>query len=269
MKKIILLSISILLASSSFAQLFSKEDIKATRDFDVENFSGISIGNATDLTLVKADEFALTIEVSEEYIDYISIKYTSSGVMSIGYDKLPLKLRNSKKSHMKATISMPYINSMDISGATTVTSNDSFTTVGGMQKFNISCSGASTINKFKITAPEAVVTVSGASKVELDGKFGELDAEVSGASKLVLSGEAGEFELECGGASSTNAESLEAEDVELEVSGASRADVFVTKRLEVEVTGASTCTYTTAGQIQLDVKKIAGASSFKRKEASK
>ena len=265
MKKIILLSISVLLATSAFAQLFSKEDVKVTKDFDVQNFTGISIGLATDLTIEKADECSLTIEVNEEYMDYITVKYTSEGVMSIAYNKLPFNLKNSKRSHMKATVRMPFINSMDISGATTVTCKEPFTTEGGMKKFNLSCSGASTINNFQISAIEADVTVSGASKVELTGTFSELDAEISGASKFIVSGEADEFELECGGASSTDAENLEADDVEVEVTGASGASVYVLKRLKVEAKSASSCTYTTAGQIQLEVEGITGASSLKHK----
>ena len=59
---------------------------------------------------------------------------------------------------------------------------------------------------------------------------------------------------------------MEAEDVEVELSGASGADVFATKRLKVEAKSASSCTYTTAGQIQLEVEKISGASSLKHKE---
>ena len=102
---------------------------------------------------------------------------------------------------------------------------------------------------------DVVTRVSGATLVlEVDGSFNligsgdrliavtmsELESlEASGATDVKVSGSAASYELIASGASDVDAEGLAAEDIEVDISGASSVDLSATGTVSGEISGAS------------------------------
>jgi hypothetical protein len=85
---------------------------------------------------------------------------------------------------------------------------------------------------------------SGASRVTVDGMVSELMATMSGASRL-------------------DSESLQAENVELSIAGAGKADVAASKVLKVAISGAGKVTYTGNPTVE---RHISGAGSVRQRD---
>ncbi len=253
------------IAALAVTTAFAADRTTSIKNYDVKEFTGIEVSHHTKIKLVKSEKCGLTIEVDQECIDFIRLTYLEDGTLKIAYDKLPFKYKNTKRSHMKVTAYMPNLNSISISGASELTAQGDFSTSTAMKTFNFQCENASSVDSLKISAPRANIHISGAAKANLEGDFGELIADISGASKSSIAGTAEELDLEVSGASGFNGENLDAKNVKVDLSGASKAGVKCLKSLEVKASGASACTYIAPNPIALEVKGITGASSFKKK----
>lgn len=262
MKKLICAALAVLVATLAFAA--NRE--KVTKEFEVKDFTGLKIHHVSNVKIVKSEKCGLSIEVGSECIDFIVLSYQDNGILDIGYDKLPFKYQNSKVSHMKITAYMPHLNYIDISGASTLTTVSTLTPTSEMGAFLLNCYGASKIDSLSISAPKATINISEASKAVVKGNYGELTANVATASKLTMSGTADDFTLKVSEASTLKSEDLKAGSVKTDVSGASKANVYVTKSLDVSVSSASTLTYMSPQTIKLSVQNISGTSAFKKKE---
>lgn len=91
----------------------------------------------------------------------------------------------------------------------------------------------------------------------------ELYVEANGATRMALHGTVNALAAEMNGASRLDAESLNTRAMELEISGAGRADVTVSEALKVTISGAGTVTY---GGNPTISKDISGAGSVRRRE---
>jgi hypothetical protein len=102
------------------------------------------------------------------------------------------------------------------------------------------------------------VDVSGAADAKITTSQPSFELDVSGASDVTVRGTTQSFELDVSGASEVDAVELRAENVDVEVSGASEANVTATASLDAEASGASEITY---GGGATDVKKDASGAS--------
>ena len=87
------------------------------------------------------------------------------------------------------------------------------------------------------------IDVSGASEINLEVKAPRIKAGLSGASKGTFRGETKDVSLHGSGASEFRAFDLMAENSDVDVSGASNADVFASVNLKAEASGASNIRY--------------------------
>jgi hypothetical protein len=100
--------------------------------------------------------------------------------------------------------------------------------------------------------------LSGALKLEAAQLSGDrFSLETSGASKVTLAGGINRLVASLTGASRLNAETLQAQDVEIAVTGAGRADVMATNSLKAAITGAGRVSY--GGNPKSVEKKVTGA----------
>lgn len=262
MKKLISAALAVLVTTFAFAA--GRE--KVTKEFEVRDFTGLKIHHVSNVKIVKAEKCGLKIEVGAECIDFVVLSYQDNGVLNIGYDKLPFKYQNSKVSHMKITAYMPHLNYIDISGASTLTTVSTLTPTSEMGAFLLNCYGASKVDSLSISAPKATLNISEASKAFVKGNYGELTANVATASKLTMSGTADDFTLKVSEASTLKSEELKAGSVNTDISGASKANIYVSKSLDVSVASASTLTYMSPSSIKLNVLNISGTSAFRKKD---
>ncbi len=113
--------------------------------------------------------------------------------------------------------------------------------------------------KIVVTSPSlAGADLSGALKLEATQLQGDrFSLETSGASKVNLSGTTSRLLASLTGASRLNAESLQAQDVEIAVTGAGQADIFASHSVKAAITGAGKVNY--AGHPKEVQKKVTGA----------
>jgi Putative auto-transporter adhesin, head GIN domain len=104
--------------------------------------------------------------------------------------------------------------------------------------------GAVRLTATKLSGKGLYLEGTGATRVVADGKVEELMATMSGASKL-------------------EAESLQAETVELAISGAGKAEVAASKVLKVSISGAGKVTYSGNPTVE---KHISGAGSVRQRD---
>ena len=104
--------------------------------------------------------------------------------------------------------------------------------------------GAVRLTASKLSGKGFYLEGMGATRVVADGTVNELMATMSGASKL-------------------EAESLQAETVQLSISGAGKAEVAASKILKVAISGAGKVTYTGNPTVE---KHISGAGSVRQRD---
>lgn len=96
----------------------------------------------------------------------------------------------------------------------------------------------------RLTAPDIeALDVSGASRLlvsNIDEQ--ELSVSISGASKVEIDGEVTRLEIDGSGASTVEAPNLRADRLDINMSGASRAEVTVIDRVDGDLSGASRLT---------------------------
>lgn len=117
----------------------------------------------------------------------------------------------------------------------------------------------------RIGAPDIEnLEVSGASSVFVNNLNNDsLKVDLSGASNVKTEGVTKNLKIELSGASRFDAEKLQAENVSVEASGASKADVFASMKLDADLSGASKVTY--SGNPKDLVKNASGASKISEK----
>lgn len=128
---------------------------------------------------------------------------------------------------------------------------------------NIEISGASSFSSDEeIKAEELDIEVSGASKFEANINCQSLKASVNGASSANIGGKAVNAEINVSGASKLSSENLNTDYADVDISGASKAEIICNKNITGDVSGASKLSF--GGTAKSDVS-TSGASKVSRK----
>jgi len=218
------------------------------------NFSELEIGSAFEVDITRADTYRVTITTDDNLFDYVDV-HQSGKTLHIGLKQPYAYMRTTRK----ATVSMPALQQLELSGASKARVSGFVST----SPLEMNISGASTLNISNCEAGDSDIDVSGASKALGSLKIADGKFEVSGASTLELSGSGKNLSLKVSGASTLNLSEFTAVNANVNASGASRATVNVTGRLDAEASGASTLTY--LGNPTLGDIEVTGASTLHRK----
>lgn len=257
MKKIVL-ALAVLLVASVAANAGSVK-----KSFKMDGFSGIQADDAFEIVVEHSDSYKIEVEVTEEFLPYLVVK-NRAGIVELGFSKLPMKLKQkNRKKVAKAVFQMPDLHYVGLSGASTLSSNDQFSSP--MQSFSLELSGGSEVTNLNIVAPDVNVKISGASKAIVSFRSSDAKAELSGASRLDVVGRTVDFTVQATGASKVRAEAFEAQNVDVKANGASKVEVCPVQELSVELAGASKCEYYgDSEKLRIKSDKIGGASTLKR-----
>ena len=104
---------------------------------------------------------------------------------------------------------------------------------------------------------------SGASRVTGSIAAGDAEFDVSGASTVTLAGSANDIVVDASGASHVGLGDFPVNNAEVKLSGASRATVNLSGRLDVDLSGASNLSY--IGEPTMGDISISGASTISSK----
>lgn len=176
---------------------------------DVSGFTKIDAGGAINLEVAMHKDFSVVVEADDNLLTNIKTEVSGETLKIYSEDQI------SPKTRINVRISMPAIEGMDVSGASSSSVTDvnsdslelkasgaSKITINGTAKeLNAEASGASTIDAENLKAENADVEASGASKAVVLAT-NELDVNASGASKISYVGEPKNVKQNSSGASS-------------------------------------------------------------------
>lgn len=204
--------------------------------FVLDDFTSVNAAYTCDVTISRGDSFSIIVTIDDNILPYLET-YLSGNTLHIDLQSGHYY----NNINFKAVVTMPYISSLNLSGASEAVVRD-FENSGDFR-----------------------VNISGASHGEIHFVSSQnILCEVSGASNLTVHSEnsAGNVSIECSGASISDLRNITAHQGSVNISGASRAYVNLSGRLKGTVSGASTLYYrgTPAG---IDVN-VSGASHLTR-----
>ena len=127
----------------------------------------------------------------------------------------------------------------------------------------IDLSGAIKADISRITADNLQIIMDGAIRSNTSVNVRDLKVEISGASISKFTGRAESFELDATGACGIDAVGLRANSVDVDVTGASVAEVYAANTLRADAAGASKITY--SGNPKNTIIDSSGPSSVKRR----
>ncbi len=228
------------------------------RDYGLKDFSAVRVSSAFEMELVRSDAYAVTVTAQEGLFEHIKAEKTGD-TLAIGMEWGWGTWVPSWGYHRpKVRITMPEVSSVDLSGASRGTVSGFRTT----RDLQLTLSGASSLDA-DFESGDAVIEISGASHLSGRAKASAVRLEVNGASRAELAGSAGSLRINASGASQANMGDLAVGDASVELSGASRATISPTGKMQVKLSGASSLVY--AGSPELDGIDISGASTIRRK----
>jgi hypothetical protein len=214
--------------------------------FDFSGFSRVRIERALSVDILRADAYSVTIGD-----DFSHIR------MEVIGDTLCIERRSHEWFHARphVVVTMPLLREVTIGGAC----QGKAIGFQSNENFALKLNGASQMEMGSMTAGNLKADVSGASNLTGDISYsGEALLKVSGASRVVLQGAGNTGRFDFSGASQARLGNLALRGVELKLSGASSAQLKVSDRMDFDLSGASRMEYT--GSPVIGRMQINGAS---------
>jgi hypothetical protein len=202
-----------------------------TKPVTGSSFSKIEVGDAFDVNLTVGDADQAIVRVDDNLVDHLDVGVTGETL------HLSLKPRTSVRSAtLHADVTVRSLSDIEVSGAG-----------------QVHLSGA-------VTGQRLSLMVSGAGGLDGTIRVGEANVELSGASRAKLAGTAGHLVVKESGASDLEADQLQAEDLTVNLSGASTATASVTNTVSAKLSGASSLRY--GGSPTFTRREVSGGSSI-------
>jgi hypothetical protein len=222
----------ILLVLLAFSTTLSFAQVK--QDRSVANFSAIEVSGAFKVFIRMGDKCALTVIANEDALDDIKSS-VDNGVLEVEMDSDWWDGSNSNEK-LELYITVTSLKEIDLSGACSLESKNT------------------------MSGENLLLDLSGASKVELELNFATVTLDVSGAAKCNLSGKSNKLIVDASGASAIYAADLQTNIVNIDASGACKAEVAAANVLNVDASGACKVLYKGNPKITKDVSGAASVS---------
>lgn len=231
--------------------------IPVEKNYYFDDFTAVSINETCDLTLTQGDSFSIVITTDDNIADYLEVE-EFDGNLTLG-----LKSGYSYSNIIfEAVVTMPELNELSAEGV----SKAEVSGFSSTETVNISVNGVSEVNMNYVSSAGVNASVDGASYLNFNTNniSGSVKLECEGASDLVFSAVSGSknAEIYCEGASEINMKGFEANNVAVEIDGASQAWVHLSGTLSGTVAGASVLRYRGGTLGDLDRRDASSASSY-------
>lgn len=198
------------------------------------DFNGVEAGGALVVYVKQDAQRSVTIETDENLMQYIEVRQDG--------DRVSIHTRRNYNldatGDIRVYVTGPVFNSLHVSGASKIISESQLTPPGDID-----------------------IHLSGASHATIDVKTPKVMTQISGASEIKLTGQTKDLSVDCSGASHAWCFELMAENADVDVSGASGADVFASIKLKGDASGASSIRYKGNPEVNTNTS---GASNVKK-----
>ena len=186
---------------------------------DLTDFNALHVSHAFEVDLIPSDRESVQLMVPPEAENYLVVKKEGNTLYIGMRDGYSFRFVNTKDDHcMKAIVYFKELNGVRCSGASEVDIKGLYDAQN--QNLEISLSGASSFDG----------NVTNVNKVK---------AVLSGASELDMKGNGNDMELTCSGASEAEMDKFQVKNFSGSVSGASKAELYVTENFSGSASGAS------------------------------
>jgi hypothetical protein len=267
MRKLILSVAAATIVLSAASVAANAQEISTKTFFENEHISGVNVGSAFEVVLIKSLESRAVVEINTELENGMQVSRNADGVVAVNLNDISRNVwrefnrRPENERTMRLTLYLPSLSKIELSGVAHLSSIDSFSG----NDVEIELSGASTIlNHLEIATPHIKIDGSGTSRaslllaatqnleVETSGaSLVEIDARglehsrlmLSGSSQVTLRGDGVQGEWSASGAAKITTEEFEMNELTLETSGASSARVNVSGTLTTHTSGNSSIRY--------------------------
>jgi hypothetical protein len=178
---------------------------------------------------------SLQVEADENLQDYIEVEMHGDQLRI--HQKQGFNLR--PRTPIKIYVSAPVFKSLEATGSSSITSQSPLNLPG---KLSVELTGSSNAG-LEINAPSLSITATGASTVKVKGKVKDVVIEGTGSTHFYLG-------------------QLVSDNVNLDLTGASTAEVVANVKLDVDATGSSHVSY--SGNPATVNQSTTGASSIRK-----
>jgi hypothetical protein len=199
------------------------------------DFSKIALGMAADLYVTQGEEYAVSIEASNNLMEIIETKVSGTTLV------IDLKRGKCIKNNydVKVYITLPDLQTLSISGSGDVFIPNKLIT----DDLKLDISGSGSLELDSLEANDLSTTISGSGDLYITA----IDTIESQTIKISGSGEIHTFDVP-------------AKDVSIRVSGSGECEVFAIETLEVDISGSGDVIY--KGNPVID-QRISGSGSIK------
>lgn len=198
----------------------------------LSSFNKIEVSGAFDVKLIQGTSTSVVVEADDNLMPLIRTEVKGNTL------EIETKKPISHSKSLKVFVTFTELKSIDLSGAVNVESEG------------------------KLTLSDLTFSGSGASDGKLEMDVQKLSIDCSGGSKLKLSGSAKDVDVDASGAVDLFAFDFPAENYKIDISGAGKAEINVSKELNVEISGAATVRY--KGNPTKNVQDISGAGTVRK-----
>ena len=189
MKKMMFSVLCVVCALTATAQ-------EVTKRVKVPGFSGISAESVFDITLVRANKCAVEIFCPKEIEEALDIKVSGGDlVLRLNTDRLDRKERRNFRGGVRAVVSIPALERLQLSGAARL----STTSVFEGSDFVMGLSGASSATGLNFSGGRLRAQTSGGAGYDIKGTFEDVSLGLSGGSRANLNLTAGSLKIDASG----------------------------------------------------------------------
>lgn len=222
---------------------------------EVDSFSKLEVHNAFDLVVSRGENPEVVIDIDDNLAEYLNV-YVRGDKLHIGMKTGVSSYRNAT---FKAYVSLPLLEEVDGSGATSTVLEDG---LSYGERMIVDLSGASEV-KGNIESEKVRIDLSGASDINGEVKAADVEVNISGASEATLSGYSDHGTFELSGSSSLNASEFNVKVARIDLSSASDLKLAVSDVIDIEASGASGALI--YGHPSIEKQEISGAAEVEFK----
>jgi hypothetical protein len=221
---------------------------------DYSEFDKIEVGSAFDVEITRSDDYLVRITIDKVLYEYLRIDQRGN-TLHIG-----LKPNYTYTgTTQQAVVHLPDLRRLELSGA----SRAVVTGFSVSHSLDFELSGASRLNLGPAIAGNSNFKLSGASRANGIIQMDDGNFDLSGASTLELRGSGDDISISASGASIVTLPDFAVATADVDLSGASRADINVSSRMDINLSGGSRLEY--SGTPKLGSLNVSGGSTINQR----
>ena len=159
-----------------------------SKTYPLEGFTGIQASHIYRVHLTPSPDYYVSIEAPDYLEPYLTVS-VSRNQLVLRVTNLPKaierRLSKEKAGSIRAEVSMPVLESVTLSGASSLVAEGDFPVLRG-RPFKMDVSGATKASGLSVQAGSMDIRMSGAASASISGGSDDVDLEASGASKTKM-----------------------------------------------------------------------------------